>query len=126
MARFICCLLFLWPLLNTQMSHGAETCREIVEQKGTTIRHKKTIIDGGGFSSHFHLSQNPAAEKPASVYVEFRIYYLSQGKEVFVDGSFITLVEGEGHDVDVWLPYRPGHVPEKVLGVDIRKAQCAQ
>jgi hypothetical protein len=114
------------PLLTSQTSYSIEKCREIVEHKETTIRHKKTIIEDEGFISYFHLSHDAGRQKLATVYVEYRIYYFSQGAEVYMDGNFHTLVKGKGHDLTVRLSHSPGFVPEKILGVDIRKSYCSE
>ena len=125
MVRLVFCLLFILPLLGSEICLGVETCREIVVHKGTTIHHKSTIIDGGSFISHFHLAHDAGLEKPVNVYVEYRINYLSQRKELFEDANFHMLVRGKGHDLSVRWPTRPDYIPEKIVGVDIRKSHCS-
>jgi hypothetical protein len=125
MVRSVFCLLVIWPLLVSQVSHSEETCTETVQHKDTMIHHKRTSVDGEAFVSHFHLSHNRGPEEPADVYVEYRIHYLSKGEELFEDGRFNLLIRGKGHDVAVRWPTRPGYEPEKILSVDIVNSRCA-
>jgi hypothetical protein len=96
----------------------------IVKVKGTTIQHKRTILEGKSFTSRFHISHDAGFEKPADVYITYRIRYLCNGKELTEDCSISVLTRGEGKDVRVRWPICPDFVPEKILSVDIVEAQC--
>jgi hypothetical protein len=96
----------------------------IVKVKGTTIQHKRTILEGKTFSSRFHISHDAGIEEPASVYIAYRIHYLSNGKELTEDCTIRVLTRGKGKQVRVKWPICPDFVPEKILFVDIVEAQC--